>query len=73
MDIKRWTSALLGMPLVVIILVLGNKYVVDIAFAIVAAMSVHEYFNAFKEKAKPAIWIRIRSFCTYCIYSYYTS
>ena len=41
MDIKRITSALLGLPLVVIILVFGNKYVVDIAFAIVAAMSLH--------------------------------
>ncbi len=57
MDIKRITSALLGFPLVVIILVLGNKYVVDITFAIVAAMSLHEYFNAFKEKANPVIWM----------------
>lgn len=30
MDIKRVTSALLGFPLVVIILTLENKYVVDI-------------------------------------------
>ena len=57
MDIKRITSALLGFPLVVIILVLGNKYVVDITFAIVAAMSLHEYFNAFKQKANPVIWM----------------
>ena len=57
MDKKRLTSGLLGFPLVVIILVLGNKYIVDIAFAIIAAMSLHEYFNAFKEKAKPVIWM----------------
>lgn len=57
MDIKRITSALLGFPLVVIILVFGNKYVVDITFAIVAAMSLHEYFNAFKQKANPVIWM----------------
>lgn len=57
MDIKRITSALLGFPLVVIILVFGNKYIVDITFAIVAAMSLHEYFNAFKEKANPVIWM----------------
>lgn len=57
MDIKRLTSALLGLPLVVIILVFGNKYIVDIAFAVVAALSLHEYFNAFKEKAKPVIWM----------------
>lgn len=57
MDIKRITSTLLGLPLVVILLVLGNKYVVDITFAIVAAMSLHEYFNAFKEKSNPVIWM----------------
>ncbi len=57
MDIKRITSALLGFPLVVIILVFGNKYIVDVAFAVIAAMSLHEYFNAFKSKARPIIWI----------------
>lgn len=57
MDIKRITSALILFPLVVIILVFGNKYVVDIACAIIAIMSIHEYFNAFKEKAKPVTWI----------------
>lgn len=57
MDMKRWVSALVGMPLVVIILVLGNTYVVDITFAIVAGLSLHEYFNAFKGKAHPVIWM----------------
>lgn len=57
MDIKRITTTLLGLPLVIILLVFGNKYVVDITFAIVAALSLHEYFNAFKEKSHPVIWM----------------
>ena len=57
MNIKRVSSALLGFPLVAAILILGNTIVVDIAFAIIAAMSLHEFFNAFKAKAKPVIWI----------------
>lgn len=57
MNIKRVTSALLGLPLVIIILVFGNKYIVDITFAIISAMSLHEYFNALKSKSKPVIWI----------------
>lgn len=57
MDIKRLISGLTLFPLVVIISIFGNKYVIDIAIAIVAAMSLHEYFNAFKEKAKPVIWL----------------
>ncbi len=57
MNVKRVTSALLGFPLVAVILIFGNKHIVDIGFAIIAAMSLHEFFNAFKAKAKPVIWI----------------
>ena len=46
MDIKRITSAILGFPLVVIILTLGNKYVVDIFLALIALLAMQEYFNA---------------------------
>ena len=56
MDIKRLTSALLGFPLVILVLLLGNKYVIDIVMAIVADISLQEYFNAFKEY-KPIKWI----------------
>lgn len=57
MNITRLTSALLGMPLVIIILVFGNVYVVDIAFAIIAAIALHEFLKCFEGKAKPIIWI----------------
>ena len=56
MDIKRVTSALLGLPMVIIVLLLGNKYVIDIALSIVAIISLHEYYNAFN-KYKPIRWI----------------
>lgn len=56
MDIKRVTSALLGLPMVIIVLLLGNNYVIDVAMAIVAIISLQEYFNAFKEY-KPIKWI----------------
>jgi len=49
-SITRITSALLGMPLVILILVFGNVYVVDIAFAILAAIALHEYLKSYKEK-----------------------
>ena len=35
MDIKRITSGLLGFPLVLMIILLGNKIIVDIALTIV--------------------------------------
>ena len=56
MDIKRVTSALLGFPLVILVLLLGNKYVIDVAMAIVAIISLKEYFNAFRAY-KPIKWI----------------
>ena len=57
MDKKRVFTTIFGLPLVILILVLGNKYVVDIATAIIAAISIHEYFNSIKGKFKPIIWM----------------
>ena len=57
MDIKRITSALLGFPLVVIILIFGNKYVVDIFLAAIAMLGMQEYFNAVSKDSKPVRWI----------------
>ncbi len=57
MDVKRITSGLLGFPLVLIILLLGNKIIVDIALSIIAILSINEYFNAVKKVANPVKWI----------------
>ena len=56
MDIKRVTSALLGLPMVIIVLLFGNKYIIDVAMAVVAIISLQEYFNAFSEY-KPIRWL----------------
>ena len=56
-NIKRITSALLGFPMVIVVLLLGNKYVIDVALAIVAVISLHEYFNSFKNNYKPIQWL----------------
>ena len=56
MDLKRVTSALLGFPIVVIVLLLGNEYVIDVALSIVAIITLQEYYNAFS-KYKPIKWI----------------
>lgn len=57
MEWKRYTSALLGFPIVLIILLIRNKYVVDIAFTIVAILTMHEYTNAIKIKCNPVRWL----------------
>ena len=57
MDIKRFTSAILGFPVVALILISGNKYLVDIAVAFFAMLGLHEYFNAVSKDCKPVRWV----------------
>lgn len=57
MDEKRITSGLLGFPLVLIALLIGNKYVVDVLLAGVAILAMSEYFNAISKVAKPVKWV----------------
>lgn len=57
MNIKRLLSTILGLPAVVLVLAFGNTYFIDAAFAIVALISMYEYFNALKEKANPVKWL----------------
>lgn len=56
MSIKRIISGVLLFPILALILIFGNKYVVDVFISIVAIMSIHEFYKAFKGKAKPITW-----------------
>lgn len=57
MKAKRYITGLIGFPIVALVLILGNKYVIDVAFSIVAAISIYEYYNALKLQAKPIVWL----------------
>ncbi len=59
MNVKRVVSGLILFPIVVILFVWGNKYIVDLAIAIIAVMSLHEFYKAFRtgNKANPIDWI----------------
>ena len=57
MNIKRYLSGFILFPIFAIIMILGNKYVIDIAISIIAIMSLHEFYKAFQEKAKPIEWV----------------
>lgn len=57
MDIKRLTSGLLGFPLVLLVLLIGDKVIVDIALSIIALIAMNEYLNAIGKVAKPVKWI----------------
>ena len=53
MNVKRYLTGLIGFPIVAAILIFGNIYIIDALFAIVALISIHEYFNAISKKYKP--------------------
>lgn len=53
MNVQRWTSALLGFPLIAAVLIWGNELIINIVFTVVAIMCLHEYFSCFNGKAKP--------------------
>lgn len=57
MNVTRILTGIIGFPIVALVLVFGNIYLIDCVFAVIAALSLHEYFNCFKQKAKPVIWI----------------
>lgn len=57
MKLKRILSGVIGLPIVALILIYGNIYVIDVGFSIVAFIAMYEYFNAFKKDFKPVKWI----------------
>ena len=57
MKLQRILTGLIGFPIVAAILILGNKYRIDVLFAIVALISIHEYFSAIEKQYKPVKWL----------------
>lgn len=52
-NLKRIITAVIGLPIVAAILIFGNKYLIDVVFAIVAEISIYEYFHAISKEYKP--------------------
>lgn len=59
MNVKRVISGLVLFPIVAILLIFGNQYVVDVAIAGIALLSIHEFYKAFRtgKKANPISWL----------------
>lgn len=60
MNLKRILSALVLFPIVAVILIFGDKYLVDITVTLIAILTLHEYFNSFEsgeKNVKPIRWV----------------
>lgn len=57
MNVKRFLSGILLFPIFAVIMIFGDKYMIDILVSIMAIMSLHEFYKAFRGKAKPIEWL----------------
>ena len=57
MKLKRILSGVIGLPIVALILIYGNIYIIDGVFSIVAIIAMYEYLKAFSSNNKPVKWI----------------
>lgn len=70
MNTKRILTILIGLPIVILVLVLGNKYLIDALMAVVAIVALNECFKCVSKEAKPIKWLRIFACIGNSIYSY---
>lgn len=57
MDLKRILTAVLGLPFVILIIVFGNKYLLDTLLTIIAIICMHEYLSVIEKVSHPVKWI----------------
>lgn len=57
MDVKRILTAVIGLPLVAIVLILGNTYVMDVVLMAIAFLCMMEYFKVISKVAHPIKWV----------------
>ncbi len=50
MSLKRFLTGIIGFPIVLAIMVLGNKYLIDFLMAIVSCIAIYEYSKCAKKK-----------------------
>ena len=55
--IKRYITALIGTPIIILLLLFANKYVIDVVVGILAMMAVYEVFKVLSKKYKPVYWV----------------
>jgi len=71
MNVKRFISTLLGVPLTVAILLTKNAYIIDISITIIALICLYELYKAFETKYKPVKWIGYISVITILFIHFY--
>ncbi len=61
MNVKRILTTIIGLPIVILFFIFANKYIMDIAFGIIAVIAMYEYRHCVSNKAKTIAWISYAS------------
>ena len=57
MDLKRILTSIIGFPLVILVIILGNEQIISFAITIVAIICMYEYLKVISKICKPIKWI----------------
>lgn len=57
MNLKRIITTVIGLPIVILVFVFSNKYIIDVAIAIIAIIAMNEYIKCVSHKTKVISWI----------------
>ena len=61
MNLKRILTTVLGLPVVAMVLILCDKYIIDIILMVISIMCMHEYLNVIKKVSHPCEFIAYAS------------
>lgn len=57
MDFKRVLSSIILLPMVILLIVFTNKYIIDVVVSIITIISLYEYYKAVSKESKPIKWL----------------
>ena len=67
MDIKRILTSIIGIPAVVLLIAMANKYIFGIGIMLIGIICMYEYFSAIKKICKPIEWVGYIASIMICI------
>ena len=66
MNFKRLLTTIVGLPLVILLIVFGNKYIMDCVISIIAILAMYEYSKCSAKEAKFISWVGYLSALSIC-------
>ena len=72
MDWRRVLTSVLGIPIVILIVIFGNRYVLNILFTLIGLLCMHEYIGVIEKVSHPMKWVAYLSTLTISLVGFVT-